>query len=201
MPEPSHQLVQLLRLLGRLVLTATVLNPFVAHADGLATQVLHGLAQVRAGRASFHEERHIAALTTVLKASGVVSFTREPDRLEKITNAPRSERLTIEGTTLTIVGADGRPHGMDIDERPGLREFVETLRAPLTGDEAALRESYNIAAEGDLTAWRLTLQPRMPMLARFVRRVTVKGTNNAVREIDIVQPNGDSQAMTLDPLP
>lgn len=171
-----------------------------ALADDLADSVLQRLAQVTSRHATFREEKHLASLTTVLRSSGTLAYA-QPAYLEKITIEPKPERLVINGASLSITEGNAAARTFDIESHPALRALVDTIRAPLDGDVETLRRSYTIKAQGDLGAWRLTLLPSHPALARFVRSVMLDGANNGLRTIRIEQPNGDVQTTTIDPVP
>lgn len=186
-----------------ILLLAVLLGCGGARADtppDLATQVLQRLAQVGSRRASFHEEKRLAALTTVLRSSGVLTYV-QPGYLEKQTLEPKPERLIIDGNRLTIVEGSAAPRQLDIDSHPALRALVDIIRAPMVGDIATLRDSYRIQATGDAGGWRLTLLPSRPEIARYVASVTLDGANNVLRVIRVVQPNGDVDTTTIDAAP
>lgn len=186
-----------------ILLLAVLLGCGGARADtppDLATQVLQRLAQVGSRRASFHEEKRLAALTTVLRSSGVLTYV-QPGYLEKQTLEPKPERLIIDGNRLTILEGSAAPRQLDIDSHPALRVMVDSIRAPLAGDVGVLRQDYAVHAAGDPGAWTLTLLPARPEVARSVQSLVLEGVNNTIRTIRLVSRNGDEQVTTIDPTP
>ncbi|MCL2428610.1 MAG: outer membrane lipoprotein carrier protein LolA, partial [Alphaproteobacteria bacterium] len=112
------------------------------------------LAAVAASRASFIEEKHIAALREPLKSQGELLY-RRPSHLEKITTTPIHESLMVDGGRLSVQ-ADGRqPVLIDLASEPEIRALVEAVRGILSGDIASLRRSYDVSMEGPLSGWTL----------------------------------------------
>lgn len=64
---------------------------------------------------------------------------------------------------------------------------------------ASLTHDYTLSAQGDLGAWTLNMAPLSPQAVHLVRLVVLKGRNNAIQSLKIVQANGDVQTLTLDP--
>ena len=150
--------------------------------------------------ASFSEIRYVAALTTPLQSTGTLSWHR-PDTLEKITTAPRPERMVVQGTQLTIATGNQPPQTIELDSSPEIRALGETVRGALSGAIALLQTLYDVRGEGSLGSWRLTLTPRDPALARMLRLVRIDGNWAELRFIQIVARNGDDDRMTITPAP
>ena len=120
-----------------------------------------------------------------------------PAHLEKDTEAPKPERLVIDGDQLTIAEDGEAPRTVALDEHPALRALADTLRAALMGDLATLRRIYAIEEQGTEQAWRLMLVPIAPALRRSLARVTLDGSGAELRQIVIQQANGDAERLTL----
>ncbi|AQU87860.1 hypothetical protein B0W47_10655 [Komagataeibacter nataicola] len=175
-----------------------------AHAQGvqppapdLADTIIARIGMVPARHNTFHESRHIAALTHDLSSSGELIYAR-PGHVQKITHAPRPETLIVQGTTLSLARGQGPARVVDLSHHAQLAALVEAIRAPLDGDITALRHDYTLAAQGDVAHWTLQLTP-LPAMARYVRTITIDGQNNAMTVIRVVQANGDTQVMRIDP--
>lgn len=167
-----------------------------AQLDELAAR----LRAIPESHASFSETRYLAALSMPLQSSGTLSY-RRPDELEKITTAPRPERMVVQGGQLTLATGEQPPQSFELDSRPEIRALVETVRGALSGDIALLQTLYAIRGEGSLGGWRLTLTPRDPNLARMLRLVRIDGNWADLRFIQIVATNGDDDRMTITPAP
>jgi hypothetical protein len=156
------------------------------------------LAAVSASRASFTEEKTIAALTEPVRGEGWLVY-RRPDHLEKTTTGPNRESLMVDGDRLSIIADDQPPRIIELDSEPALRGLVDAVRGTLAGDLATLRRSYDVAMQGNLAAWRLILTPRDPSLKQLLRQVTVEGAGTDLGSVRIVQANGDQSLMTIRP--
>jgi len=86
-----------------------------------------------------------------------------------------------------------------------LRDFpqavplVESLRATLAGDRAALERYFSVDFSGDLDHWTLELLPADVAIRSSVRRILISGERDHIHTVEIQQPDGDSSTMTLGP--
>jgi outer membrane lipoprotein-sorting protein len=174
--------------------------PPAAAQDLPVHDLMNRLARIPELRATFHEEKRLAALDRPLESEGRLLYLR-PGHLEKITTAPRPERLVVDGETLTVSLGDEPPQVVSLEERPDLQALVDAVRGPLSGNLAILRRHYGVRAEGRREAWRLTLQPTDPNVLRLLQSVTIEGAETAIRSIHILQANGDEQRMTIENTP
>lgn len=161
-------------------------------------ELMRRLAGVPESRASFTEEKHIAALKQPVESHGLL-FYRRPSHLEKITNAPIQESLMVDGDQLSILTDDRQPVLIDLASQPLVRALVDAVRGTLAGDLAALRRSYDVTMAGPIWGWTLTLVPREQALADLVRRINVEGVGTDLHTVRIEQANGDSSLMTISP--
>lgn len=175
-------------------LVAPLLGAAPAHS--LAAAIMQRLAGISSGSTPFVEEKHLKSLRAPVVSRGELIF-RRPAYLEKDTSAPRPERVVIDGNRLTISEASQTPRVVALDEHPALGALVATLRAALTGDLTALRRLYTIEQQGTIEAWRLMLVPIQPALRRRIARVTLDGSEGALRQIEIQEPNGDFDRLVL----
>ncbi|WP_338333589.1 LolA-related protein [Acetobacter sp. LMG 32666] len=167
-------------------------------AGDLSRQIIASLGLVAQRTQPFHEKKDIAALTHPLFSSGVLAFHR-PAYLEKTTQTPRQERLIIDGGMVSIQRGAGSVHHVPLAQSPALALLVTTMRAPLEGDMATLTHDYTLSAQGDLGAWTLIMTPISPQATQLVHLVVLKGRNNAIDSLKVMQANGDVQTLTLDP--
>jgi len=158
------------------------------------------LAAAPQRRASFAEDKRVAALELPLHSAGTLAYSK-PDRLEKITTTPTPERLVVDGTRLTMTAGDDAPHVFDLAGQPAALALIDTIRGILSGNLALLRRTYDVTQAGNLSAWQLVLQPREPALRRLVREVRIAGAGAEVRSIDTLQANGDADHLTITSLP
>ncbi|MBV9736386.1 MAG: hypothetical protein JO209_10800 [Acidisphaera sp.] len=88
---------------------------------------------------------------------------------------------------------------LDLRDQPALDALVDAVRGTLAGDIGLLRRHFDVGLEGSAQAWRLTLTPTDPAVARFMRVVRIDGGGSEVRVVDTVEANGDSTHMTIGP--
>ena len=188
-------------------LTLLCLDPFSAfaaaatapsaQADPAFAQVLTLLAARRHGHAPFTEVHEMAMLKEPLRSSGEL-FYDAPDRLEKRTLTPRAESLVLDHGILTAQRGQHR-HVLELSAYPQVVPFVESIRATLAGDEAALERYFSIDFQGELAHWTLHLTPKDPALAHTVKDITIEGERDVLHSVVIRQSDGDRSLITIGP--
>ena len=153
------------------------------------------LAQRSHGHVRFEEEDHVALLEHPLRSSGELVYER-PDRLEKRTLAPKPASMVLQGGTVTLESGR-RKRVVALRDYPQLAPFIESLRATLAGDRTALEQSFQVAFEGSLEHWTLTLVPLDPKLKALVQKIRIEGTRAELRSLSIAQADGDTSDMTI----
>lgn len=172
---------------------ATLVASFAHGAD--LDEVMQLLAQRRHGEASFVEQHFMRLLSRPVESLGELSFDA-PDRLEKRTLEPRPEDLTVEGDTLTMT-RHGRTRVISLASYPQIRPMIESLRATLAGDRAALERLFEVGFSGDPQRWSLLLVPREERIGARVAEVRIDGSRDRVLHVEIRETNGDRTRLTL----
>src|SRR5579871_6160007 len=171
----------------------------VLHTVSAATpeleRVMSALAQRSHGHVSFVERKYISILDRPVESSGELLFDA-PDRLEKRTLHPRPEDLILQGGVLTAQRGK-RHYVLELQQYPQIAPFVESMRATLAGDEAALERLYEVSFTGEFQNWQLTLVPRDAQLRRTVERIRIDGEGDHLRTIEIMEPGGDHSVLTI----
>ena len=162
-------------------------------------QLMQLLAQVRAGEASFTEQREVAVLDRALESSGRLCF-EAPDTLVRETVKPRSERMAVSGNTLTL-SQGGRSRTLELDSMPEAAVMVDAIRGTLTGNRDALERNFSVEVSGSAAHWTLDLVPLDARLRGQVASVSVAGDGSVVHEVRIAMADGDRSLMTITPLP
>ena len=148
-------------------------------------------------QAPFFELRSSVLFARPVESRGTLSFT-PPDRIEKRTEQPVRERVTLAGDTLTIQEGDsGTPKSFRLDGQGGAGAWARGVRAIVAGDPAPLRQHFELETTGGLTAWQLVLRPRDPGLRRSVTRIVVEGAGGRVRRIETTEAGGDVSELTI----
>ena len=180
-----------------LALTFLVLTHVVApaQADWGLGQLMHALAQNTSGKASFTETKFIAVLERPVESSGELLFVA-PDRLEKRTLKPRPELMVLAGGQLTIERGRQK-HRLALQDYPEVAGLVESIRATLAGDRAALEKVYRLELQGSPERWTLNLTPTEARIAAVLSRIRIEGSGDELRRIDIFQADGDRSEMAI----
>lgn len=186
----------LARAIAALVLTLPLASRGAETLD--LNQLMQALGRVKAGEATFTEERHVAMLEQTLQSSGKLSF-EAPDIFVRETLKPRRERVAINGNTLTL-SQGTRIRTMALDSAPEAAVIVEAIRGTLTGNKDVLERNFTISVTGSPQLWFLELTPREARLRSQVVSVRVAGQQGLVREVLVSMPDGDRSVMSIAPM-
>ena len=160
-------------------------------------ELLKLLSERRHGHVAFTEVQRLSILDESLHSSGELMYDA-PDRLEKRTLAPRPEELLLENGVLTVERNHHR-RSVALRDFPQAAPFVESLRATLAGDRAALERYFTVHFSGTLDRWSLELTPADAALRRSVQRVLIAGERDRIHIVEIDQRDGDSSTLTIGP--
>ena len=197
--QPSLRLVCSLLACSVLVcsILAVLLWGGVARAEVWNLDVLmEELSRRSSGQADFSETRYLAVLDKPIEQSGTLAFA--PGRLEKFTQRPHQERMTVIGDALTVeIGPERKKRQLRLQRYPALWGFIEGLRATLTGDLDVLRRFYEIELHGSADDWELVMVPSQSEMAAVVRLVSIRGGLGEISVIEVVQTSGDRSVMRV----
>jgi outer membrane lipoprotein-sorting protein len=182
-----------LLLLGALGTAAALAAPPPAAFD----ELLALLAQRQHGHVSFTEVHTLSMLKEPLTSSGEL-FYEAPDHLEKRTLKPTPESLVLEHGVLKAQRGH-RTRVLELADYPEAAPFVESIRATLAGDRAALERYFDIDFEGDVEHWTLRLRPKDAAVARSVADITLSGERAVIATVAIRQSDGDHSLITIGP--
>ena len=157
--------------------------------------LMHTLAARRHGHVAYTEVQHLAVLDGPLRSSGELLY-EAPDRLEQRVLEPRPETLVLAHGLLSATRG-GHTRVLELAAAPQLAPLIESLRATLAGDRAALERLFSLELAGDPGHWMLTLTPRDPAAARTVASVRIAGEGAQLRTVEIVAADGDRSLLTL----
>jgi outer membrane lipoprotein-sorting protein len=180
-------------LVGALLLFAG--GPCALAADSDLDRLMSALAQRKHGHVTFVEKKYIALLDRPVESSGELLYDA-PDRLEKKTLEPKPESLVLEGGTVSA--QRGRRHYvLDLKQYPQVVPFIESIRATLAGDRAALEQVFKVDFTGSFDHWTLELVPRDPKLARTVQEIHIEGEKDLIHSVEIREADGDRSLLTI----
>jgi len=186
--------LMLLAALSAAAAAANINPPPRAGTDDLDT-VMSLLAQRQHGRVEFVEQKFLSILDHPVESSGELLYDA-PDRLQKRTLLPRAETLLLDGSVLTMERG-GHRRVLDLHRYPQIQPFVESIRATLAGDRAALERVFHVDFAGGVRRWSLTLAPLDRQLQRTIKQVQIDGSQDQLQRVEIRQTDGDRSLMTL----
>jgi hypothetical protein len=180
--------------LALLGICVSLLGAAAAPGDAL-DEVMHSLAQRRHGEVSFVEQQFLSLLKRPVESTGELIYDA-PHRLEKRTIEPRVETLVVDGETVTVQRGR-RSRTLDLKAYPQLLPFIESIRATLAGDRAALERLFRLQFSGSEVRWTIDLTPLDAQLAKSVADIRIEGSRDELSRVEIRQPDGDRSLMTL----
>ena len=158
-------------------------------------ELLRLLAERRHDHVTFTEVQQLAILDRPLHSSGELLYDA-PDRLEKRTLEPRREDLLLEHGMLSIE-RDHHRRSVALRDFPQAVPLVESLRATLAGDRAALARYFTVQFSGTLAHWTLELTPTDATVERSVQHIVITGETDRIRTVQIRQSDGDTSTLTI----
>jgi hypothetical protein len=157
--------------------------------------LMHLMAARQHGEVDFVEQHFLAVLKRPAESSGIMLYDA-PKRLEKRTKEPRPETLVLDGDTLTAERG-GQTRVLDLKAYPAILPLIESMRATLAGDSAALERVFTVNYAGGLAHWLLTLVPRDPGVAKKISKVRIEGVRDNLSSVEILESSGDRSLITL----
>jgi hypothetical protein len=177
------------------VLSMIIGAPWALAGDSDLDRIMSALAQRKHGHVTFVEKKSIALLDRPIESSGELLYDA-PDRLEKKTLKPRPESLVLEGGVISA--QRGRHHYvLDVKQYPQVMPFIESIRATLAGDRAALERSFKVEIVGNFDEWTLVLRPLDSKLTRTVKEIHIEGEKDLIRLVEIREADGDRSLLTI----
>jgi len=155
------------------------------------------LAQRRHGEADFSETKYLSLVKQPLKSSGVLVYDA-PDHLEQRTTEPKPQCVVLDHGVVTLT-IGKRQRVLRLADYPQLAPLIDSIRATLAGDRAALERVFQIDFDGSLDHWQLHLAPRDAALAATLKRIDMRGERDAIREVEVLQGDGDRSVMSITP--
>jgi len=160
-------------------------------------ELMARLAQRRHGVADFEQTQYLAVLKQPMHSSGVLTYDA-PDRLEQRTLKPHVQSMLLDHGMLTLQRGS-RQRTLRLQDYPDIAPLIDSVRATLAGDQAALEQRFDLSLDGNLDHWQLQLQPRDPKLAALVRHIRIAGERDAILEVELQQSDGDRSLMSISP--
>jgi Outer membrane lipoprotein carrier protein LolA-like len=160
-------------------------------------RVMSALAARKHGHVSFTERKSLAMLERPVESSGELLYDA-PDHLEKRTVKPRPESLVLDGGVITAQRGPRR-YVLNLQQYPQIVPFIESIRATLAGDRAALERVFKLDFDGHFDHWALALRPLDAQLARTVKEIHIQGDADQVHTVEVVEADGDRSLLQIGP--
>lgn len=185
-------------LVGLMIATAALVSPLPACAADVLNQIGAQIEQFQVIRAEFVQTKQMAALKRPLVTSGHLTFSRQHGVLWQI-EKPYRVSYVLGETKIVEIGSSGGDSVRRVRETrdvPGLAQVGRVFRAMLGANSDALREYFDVAAQGTPAQWSIALTPRQSQLARFLSGMQLSG-GRFVEEIRISEAGGDDTRIRL----
>jgi hypothetical protein len=168
-----------------------------ATADSSLDALMSLLAQRQHGHVTFVEEHFLGVLDRPVESSGELLYDA-PDRLEKRTLKPKPESVVLEHGVITAHRGH-RTYVLNLSDYPQIVPLIDSIRATLAGDRAALERIFKVTFEGDLGSWKLLLAPSDRTVAKSVKQIRIEGARDNIHSVEIQQADGDRSLLTIGP--
>ena len=168
-------------------------------ADADLQLIMSDLQRVKTSQNKFVERKYLRMLSQPLESSGTLIYVA-PDHLEKNTERPQPETLVVDGQSL-VIGGDpgGQARTLALPDNPEIWALVEGIRATLAGDLPGLSRFYAVNLQGNVTDWKLRLEPRDTRVQAMVKSMVMSGHNGQLDSIETFEADGDRSVMTVLP--
>jgi hypothetical protein len=110
---------------------------------------------------------------------------------------PFRERTEIKGETVTIERVGKSPRRFSLKRAPELRSMLAGFGAVLGGSRATLEQDFNLALKGDTAHWQLAMTPKLPSLGKYVRDISMQGSENEPKCVIVTQPDDEASVMLV----
>lgn len=160
-----------------------------AQADDLLTRIAAQLDKHAVVRAEFAQSKQISGLKRPLQTSGHIVFARQHGVLWQI-EQPYKVGYILSEDKVVEIATDGSRKERLARDLPGLAQVGRVFRAMLGANTDALREYFDIQAQGAAGNWSLILTPRQAQMAQFIERLDING-GTFVGGIRIRETGGD----------
>jgi len=160
-------------------------------------EVMAALSTIRFSESRYIEEKHYDMMDIPMIQQGILRYESQ-ERLAWDRGRSGKARYEILDDQM-VASRNGKVvQTISLESMPAMRAFIESFRATLSGNEARLREYYEVEFSGVMDNWQLQLKPRDRDMRRFIDSILIKGQKDQLRLIEIYEINGDWSRMELE---
>jgi hypothetical protein len=158
--------------------------------------LLAKLARPAPATTPFVEVRYSKLLDQPSVVKGQLEY-HEDGTLVRAVHEPFRERTEIKGETVTIERVGKSPRRFSLKRAPELRSMLAGFGAVLGGSRATLEQDFNLALKGDTAHWQLAMTPKLPSLGKYVRDISMQGSENEPKCVIVTQPDDEASVMLV----
>lgn len=164
-------------------------------ADAKLEALFTSLASDGPKRSNFYELRRLSEIELPLESRGTLEFD-PPATLRKITTEPITEQLELNESVLSVTIA-GTTRELPVDAVPAAGALAGALRGLLAGRLADVQKHFSISFVTEETDWQMDLSPLKSAVSTVLKKMVVRGSSAQIRQIEIIQTNGDESVMQI----
>jgi len=179
-------------LMSMLLSAATVSSASERDADALIAR----LAKPAPASIEFTEVRFSRLVREPLIVSGELGYPG-PTSLDRRVTTPYRENTSIRGESVKVEREGEKPRSFALTHAPELRGLLTGFSAMLSGDAAALRQTFTVELTGSGDAWTLKLSPKDTKAKRRLQRMDVVGTGTEPRCFSMITADGAKSVLLL----
>ncbi|MDQ2972110.1 MAG: LolA-related protein [Rhodanobacteraceae bacterium] len=180
----------------------TFVLPLTAYAAAssssadLAATILSKMAQPAPAQTPFVQVSYQGMLDRPLVVSGQMKWLGG-DSLERDVEQPYQETAKIGAGELSVQRGNSAVRRIPVSRAPQMGAILAGFRALLGGNAALLSQDFDVAAQGNRTAWVLTMRPRAQASKSHVQSIVIDGRGNAPRCMTLSEADGDTTITLL----
>jgi hypothetical protein len=167
-------------------------SPDELDADALIAR----LAKPAPAAIEFTEVRFSRLLREPLIVSGELGYSG-PTSLDRRVTTPYREHTAIRGESVKVEREGEKPRSFALKHAPELRGLLTGFSAMLSGDPAALRQTFTVAATGNNDVWTLSLTPTDAKARRRLQGIEVTGSHSEPRCFSMTTADGAASVLLL----
>lgn len=161
-----------------------------------ADALIARLARPAPATIAFTEVRFSKLLREPLIVSGELGYSGSTS-LDRRVTTPYREHTAIRGESVKVEREGEKPRTFALKHAPELRGLLSGFSALLSGDAAALRQTFNVTLAGDAATWTLELAPLDTKAQRRLREIEVTGHESEPRCFSMTTADGASSVLLL----
>jgi len=165
------------------------------------SELLSTIASSTEKTAKFTETRTADFLAIPLTSNGILEFIAPATLIKKI-QSPDNMQQRIVGDVMTLITEPLNDSGdveqfdnnqtVSLSSYPELEIGINAIRWVLSGNVAALNESFQVVYTHTKENWQLTLNPKDVDLLISIQNIIIKGKAKHIIQIKIIQNKSES---------